>query len=398
MAGTTGPTGQLGTGATGPTGFTGVTGSTGATGPTGSIGATGPTGIYGPAPFTLTTAASELTITSANSIKKTGANGGAASRANTVESYPFNSTYLSFRLNVHSSSDYSVALSTTSTAYTYGFSFQNGNVLIYYDNTGPSPLTPNQTYTANDIFTVVAQSSGVYWYKNGTLINTNVLKSGSTASLKVLVNLYTQNDIIDQIAFGYTLQGQTGATGPTGSIGATGDTGIIGPSGSSGPTGSTGTTGRTGSTGSTGIAGPTGSTGPTGALSTTVPTLTVQGTTSVQQIQETINTKTSATGTVTHDWSTGAIFYHSSIAANFTANITNLPTTADKSYVVTLILNQGGTGYYANALQINSSAVTIRWFNNTTPTPGTNKIEVQSFTLFYTGSTWYALSQFTSFN
>jgi hypothetical protein len=128
-----------------------------------------------------------------------------------------------------------------------------------------------------------------------------------------------------------------------------------------------------------------------------VTNLTVTGTLTIQQTQEIVNTKTSATGVVTHDWTTGANFYHTSISANFTCNITNLPTTAARAYVVNLILVQGASPFYANALQINSSATTINWVNNTTPTPAANKTEVQSFTLYYSGAAWTALAQYTSF-
>jgi hypothetical protein len=128
-----------------------------------------------------------------------------------------------------------------------------------------------------------------------------------------------------------------------------------------------------------------------------VSALTVTGTLTIQQTQEVVNTKSSATGTVTHDWTTGAIFYHTSISSNFTCNLTNMPTTSTRAYVVNLVLVQGGTAYYANALQVNSSAVTINWVNNTTPTPGANKTEVESFTLYYSGSTWTVLGQYTTF-
>lgn len=126
-------------------------------------------------------------------------------------------------------------------------------------------------------------------------------------------------------------------------------------------------------------------------------TLAANGTTTLQQITEVLNTKTSATGVVTHDYSTGTIWWHSSISANFTVNLTNVPTTNDRTIVVTLLLNQGGTGYYPNVLQIAGTPVTIRWANNITPTPSTNKIDVVAFTLIRTGSTWYALGNYTPY-
>jgi hypothetical protein len=67
----------------------------------------------------------------------------------------------------------------------------------------------------------------------------------------------------------------------------------------------------------------------------TSPTFT--GTTTLQQSTELLDTKTSATGTVVHDFSTSAIWYHSSISANFTANFTNVPTTNNRTVVGSLI-------------------------------------------------------------
>jgi hypothetical protein len=124
---------------------------------------------------------------------------------------------------------------------------------------------------------------------------------------------------------------------------------------------------------------------------------TVNNALSFGQTQEKLATKTGATGTVTHDWTSGAIFFHSSIAANFTANFTNMPTDANKAYAMTLLLSQGGTGYIPNAVQVNGSAVTLRWANNVTPTAGTNKIEMVAFSLWYTGGTWYCTGQYTAF-
>jgi hypothetical protein len=149
--------------------------------------------------------------------------------------------------------------------------------------------------------------------------------------------------------------------------------------------------------GPTGFTGPTGNTGSTGPVPTAVSTITINGSLFVQETQEKVNTKTAATGTVTHDWSTGAIFYHTSISANFTANITNLPTTANRSYVVVLYLVQGATAYYANALQVNGASVTMKWPNAYINPAIPNRTEIQSFTLYYSGSAWTALSQLASY-
>ena len=149
--------------------------------------------------------------------------------------------------------------------------------------------------------------------------------------------------------------------------------------------------------GPTGPTGATGATGVTGPVPTNVSSLTINGTLFVQQTQEAVGTKTGATGVVSHDWSVSDIYYHTGIVANFTANIVNVPTTANKSYVVVLILVQGATPYYANALQVNGVSVTMKWPNAFIQPLVASRTDVQSFTLYYTGSTWVALAQLTSF-
>jgi hypothetical protein len=119
--------------------------------------------------------------------------------------------------------------------------------------------------------------------------------------------------------------------------------------------------------------------------------LTVSGTTTLQQSTEVLNTKTGATGVVTHDYSTGAIWYHTSIAANFTANFTNVPTTDARTIVCTLILAQGATPYIPNAVQILGSVTTIKWLGTAVPTGSANKVDVVSFTLIRSGAAWAAV-------
>jgi hypothetical protein len=125
--------------------------------------------------------------------------------------------------------------------------------------------------------------------------------------------------------------------------------------------------------------------------------ITVGGLTTLQQSTELLDTKTGATGTVTHDFSTGAIWYHSSISANFTANFTNVPTTNNRAIGVVLILVQGATPYIPNAVQIAGAAQTILWQDNTVPTGNANKRDLASFTLIRTGSTWTVLGSLSTY-
>jgi hypothetical protein len=105
-----------------------------------------------------------------------------------------------------------------------------------------------------------------------------------------------------------------------------------------------------------------------------------------------------ATGTVTHDCSSGHIFYHASPDANWTVNLTNLNLSTGYATTITIIIDQGGTGYYPNALQIGGAAQTINWQGNATPTPSTNRQDVVSFSILaVTGGSYIVFGQLTGF-
>lgn len=129
-------------------------------------------------------------------------------------------------------------------------------------------------------------------------------------------------------------------------------------------------------------------------------TLNVTGLATLNELTEILSEITGATGTVPHDFDNGGIFYHTAIAANFTANFTNVPTTNDRGLAMVLILNQGATGYYPSAVQINGVSETLRWANNTIPTPssGSGRIDIATFTLIRIGSNWLVTGNYTNYN
>jgi hypothetical protein len=129
----------------------------------------------------------------------------------------------------------------------------------------------------------------------------------------------------------------------------------------------------------------------------TLTSLAVGGTTTLQQITEVMNRKTGATGTVAHDYSTGDVFYHSSISANFTANFTNIPTTSDRVITLTLILSQGATAYIPSAFQYNGNALSINWAGGTTPTGRASKTDIVTFLLVNANGTFTVYGQLSSF-
>ena len=124
--------------------------------------------------------------------------------------------------------------------------------------------------------------------------------------------------------------------------------------------------------------------------------LTATGLSTFSPLTDVVATKTSATGTVTHDFTEANIWYHSSISGNFTVNLTNVPTTNNRTLSITLLLVQGGTPYYANAFQIDGVAQTIRFVGSVTPTPTASRTEMQTFTLIRAGSAWTVTSTLSS--
>jgi hypothetical protein len=121
------------------------------------------------------------------------------------------------------------------------------------------------------------------------------------------------------------------------------------------------------------------------------------GTTTIQQTSEILNTKTSATSVVEHDFSTGAIWYHSSISSSFTANFTNVPLTNNRTNVATLVLIQGATPYAVTAVQINGAAQTVNWLQASVPTPTANRKEIYSFALIRAGSAWTVVGSLSTY-
>jgi len=117
----------------------------------------------------------------------------------------------------------------------------------------------------------------------------------------------------------------------------------------------------------------------------------------ISKQSEILSSLTGATGVVAHDFGANAIFDHTSIASNFTANITNVPTTTDRALNVVLILRQGATPYIPNAVQIDGVAQTLNWVEALAPTGNANSIDVITFSLLRVGTTWTVLGGYTNY-
>jgi hypothetical protein len=121
------------------------------------------------------------------------------------------------------------------------------------------------------------------------------------------------------------------------------------------------------------------------------------GTTTVKSINEAFTPKTGATGVIAHDYSASTIFSHSSIAADFTANITNLTLPTLNTTNITLVLTQGATAYIPSALQIAGAAQSIKWQGGSAPTGNANKTDIVSFSIMNNAGTYTVLGQLVTF-
>jgi hypothetical protein len=154
---------------------------------------------------------------------------------------------------------------------------------------------------------------------------------------------------------------------------------------------------------SVGVTGSTGSTGPSAnqSLNTTSDVtfnnITVNNILKVEQTEQKLNTKTNATGVVTHDCSTGLIWLHSSISASFTANFTNLNLDASYATNITLALLQGATAYIPSAVQIGGISQAINWQGGAPPTGNSNKTDIVNFSIWNSSGTYTVLGQMTTF-
>ena len=126
--------------------------------------------------------------------------------------------------------------------------------------------------------------------------------------------------------------------------------------------------------------------------------VTISGTTILQQTVEKMSTLADPAGTVNVDFTTGSVWFVYGLTQNFTINFDNVPSDVDSAISIVFILNQGGTGYLPNQIQIDTAPQTIQWQNGIEPTPSSDSTDVVSFTLINTGSTWEILGSLVAYS
>lgn len=114
--------------------------------------------------------------------------------------------------------------------------------------------------------------------------------------------------------------------------------------------------------------------------------------------QEAFNTLTGATGTVVHDCTNAHIFYHTTPAADFTANFTNLNLNAESATTLSIVISQGATAYIPSAVEIGGVAQTLLWQGGSAPTGTTSGTDVVAFSILNDGGTYVVMGQLVGFS
>jgi hypothetical protein len=97
--------------------------------------------------------------------------------------------------------------------------------------------------------------------------------------------------------------------------------------------------------------------------------LNVTGTVYPTSMSESFTTITTSTSPLTLNFGNGATFYLTSPpSANFTCNITNVPSAIGRTYLCTLIITASATKTFCNSVQINGNTAITPYFANGIPT------------------------------
>ncbi len=122
---------------------------------------------------------------------------------------------------------------------------------------------------------------------------------------------------------------------------------------------------------------------------------TFTGRTDISEMRETIYPSSVSGGVLTCNYNNGCVFYlPSGASSTFIVEISNVPTDNNYATTISIIVNQGSPAGYPSptTLNINGSAVSIKWANSTAPTSGnTNRVDIWNFTLIRYSDSWTVL-------
>lgn len=113
---------------------------------------------------------------------------------------------------------------------------------------------------------------------------------------------------------------------------------------------------------------------------------------------ERITFLTGAIGTVVHDFSESAVFYHTGGIGNFNANFTNVPTENGRAITVAVIMDQGASAALPTAVLIDGTNQTVQWQDAAgAPTGNVNQIDIVNFTFIRNNNAWTVLGSSSTY-
>jgi hypothetical protein len=115
------------------------------------------------------------------------------------------------------------------------------------------------------------------------------------------------------------------------------------------------------------------------------------------QTEEAVGFVSTSTPVVAYDCLTQNIFYHKNIANDFIVDLTNFGLESGYGTAVTIILEQGTTGYRITEYRINGSTSTIFWAAGIEPEPSSNTKDIQSLSIINDNGTYVVMGQQLSF-
>ena len=141
----------------------------------------------------------------------------------------------------------------------------------------------------------------------------------------------------------------------------------------------------------------TGATGNISAYNIATNTFTATGLMSVQQSTENITNTGNPGSSTNYDFNSGPTYYNSGMAQNWTANFINVPTTQNKSVLVTLVMNQGATAYYPSVIQVNTTTYAPKWLNGSSYTGNASQWDFLTFAIINIGGTITVLGSYATY-
>ena len=158
-----------------------------------------------------------------------------------------------------------------------------------------------------------------------------------------------------------------------------------------------GTSTLTGNTTIGGTLGVTGLTTLTGGL-TTSGNARITGRFDVQELREDVATTSITSNVMAADYTAANVYYNGTApTANYTLNLTNVPTDDAKTFSVSVVQVQGaaGSAFIPSAVQIDGVAVSpaLKWVGGAAPTPTATagKIDIFTFTFMRVASAWIVM-------